>query len=65
MSKQYIGDSVYVEDEGCQFKLTTENGFGPTNTIYLDETVIKSLVRFYERSRNLRITITEKENTDE
>lgn len=36
MEKRYLGDSVYVEIENGMIKLTTENGFGPTNTIYLE-----------------------------
>ena len=42
MNKEYIGDSVHVEISQGAFALdergltvTTENGFGPTNTIYL------------------------------
>lgn len=46
MNKQYLGDSVYVEIESGMFKLTTENGFGPTNTIYLEPEVYAALVEY-------------------
>ena len=36
LKKFYIGDSVYMESDGDEITLTTENGFGPTNTIHLD-----------------------------
>lgn len=43
MTKAYLGDSVYVEIENGMFKLTTENGFGPSNTIYLEPEVLQAL----------------------
>lgn len=43
--KSYIGDSVYAEIEDGVLKLTTDNGTGPTNTIYLDQDVYLSLLR--------------------
>lgn len=45
MSKQYIGDSVYLEikDDGTAV-LTTENGAGPTNTIILEPQFLCVLV---------------------
>lgn len=44
--KVYLGDSVYVEIEYGQLKLTTENGFGPTNTIYLEVEVYTALMAY-------------------
>jgi hypothetical protein len=35
-TKTYIGDSVYACIEDGMIKLTTENGFGATNTIFLE-----------------------------
>jgi hypothetical protein len=43
MDKQYLGDSVYVEHDGYGLTLTTESGMGPSNTIYLEPVVYKSL----------------------
>ena len=46
--KQYIGDSVYLELERGMLKLTTDNGFGPDNTIYLEPEVYNNLVTFVQ-----------------
>jgi len=46
MQKIYLGDSVYVEIENEMVKLTTDNGEGPSNTIFLDEAVLLSLLDF-------------------
>lgn len=46
MKKVYLGDSVYAEVEGGMIKLTTENGYGPSNTIYLEPEVIHALNEF-------------------
>lgn len=47
MSKQYIGDSVYAEIDGFgHLKLTTENGYGPSNTIVLEPEVWHLLKEF-------------------
>ena len=49
MYKQYLGDSVYAEyDENGQIILTTENGLGVTNKIYLEPEVLQALVRYNE-----------------
>lgn len=51
MNKQYIGDSVYAEiNEIGQIVLTTENGYGPTNTIYLEPEVMAALIKYLERA---------------
>lgn len=44
--KRYIGDGVYVEDQGFHIVLTTEDGMGASNTIYLEDVVALNLVRF-------------------
>jgi len=45
MAKQYLGDSVYADNDGFNVILTTENGLptDPSNTIALEPDVIKSL----------------------
>jgi hypothetical protein len=48
---EYLGDSVYVEMEGGMLKLTTNNGLGPTNTIYLDRDVYRALEAYVARLR--------------
>ncbi len=42
----YLGDSVYVDFDGFHLILTTNNGEGPANTIYLEDTVFLTLKRY-------------------
>ena len=44
--KVYIGDSVYADFDGYHVILTTENGAGPDNTIYLEPRVFDALVTY-------------------
>lgn len=44
--KTYLGDSVYAEFDGYHIVLTTENGFGPSNTICLEDSVLRALIQF-------------------
>ena len=45
--KAYIGDSVYADiDEAGQLVLTTENGYGATNTIVLEPEVLHMLIEY-------------------
>jgi hypothetical protein len=46
MKRVYLGDSVYVEVEHGMLKLTTDNGFGASNTIYLEPEVVAQLVEY-------------------
>ena len=47
--KVYLGDSVYAELEaGGPITLTTENGYGPSNTIVLEPEVYAALVAVVE-----------------
>ena len=48
--KEYLGDSVYVEEESGGYVLTTENGLpgDPSNLIFLEDSVYRALVRFVE-----------------
>jgi len=45
-TKQYLGDSVCVEIEPGMVKLTTVNGLGPTNTIYLEDEVLVAFLNY-------------------
>ena len=47
--KAYLGDSVYVEVENGMVKLTTDNGLGPSNIIFLEAQVMDALIDWYER----------------
>jgi hypothetical protein len=44
--KEYLGDSVYAEFDGHGIILTTDNGEGPSNMIYLELEVLDELNRF-------------------
>lgn len=52
--KRYLGDSVYVETEAGMLKLTTENGLGPSNTIYLEGEVFIALVDYVQAKADAR-----------
>ena len=45
-TKTYLGDSVYAETCDSMILLTTENGTGPSNSIYLEVEVLEALFRF-------------------
>lgn len=44
MEKTYLGDSVYYQFDGYHVVLTTENGHGSTNVIYLEPPVLQALI---------------------
>ncbi len=55
--KVYLGDSVYVEFDGYHVVLTVQNGLGPTETIALEDMVFVDLLKFAEKSWNLKIDV--------
>lgn len=46
MSKQYLGDGVYVDVNALGLVLTTEDGLKTTNTIVLEPEVFEALRRY-------------------
>lgn len=46
--KTYLGDGVYAEFDGYHVVLTTENAISATNTIYLDDVVLKQFLLYLE-----------------
>ena len=46
--KEYLGDSVYADCDDYYIILTTDNGEGPSNTIYLEPAVMAELWRFHQ-----------------
>ncbi len=62
----YLGDSVYSEVERGMIKLYTDNGFGATNTIFLELEVYDALVRYVEKLKAETETVSKDEQeTDE
>lgn len=55
--KKYLGDGVYFEDHGFQIRLTTENGLGIQNEIFLDDSTFRALCLRIEESRRVKIDI--------
>jgi len=51
--KAYIGDGVYAEVERGMLKLTTEDGYGETNTIYLEPEIIAALQSYLNKTNEL------------
>jgi hypothetical protein len=49
MPKEYLGDSVYVDHDGYGVVLTTDNGYGPSNTIILEPEVVTALNNYIKR----------------
>lgn len=51
MTKEYLGDSVYVDIDAPTggILLTTENGYGASNIIVLEPAVVVKLVEYFER----------------
>jgi hypothetical protein len=35
-------------------ELTTDNGMGPSNTIYLEVEVLEALIRYYEKAKSYK-----------
>lgn len=60
LNTEYLGDGVYVRDEGYTFAIFAERGFG-THVVYLEDDAISSLLKFIERTRNVTITVTKNE----
>ncbi len=55
--KEYLGDGLYVYDEGFQIELSAMQANG-VNAVYLDDTVLDALFRFIEKKRSVKISIT-------
>jgi hypothetical protein len=47
----YLGDGVYADIENGMVKLTTENGYEATNTIFLELPVYEALVKYVEQAK--------------
>ncbi len=53
--KEYLGDAVYIDDGNFGgVVLTTSNGVVDTNTIHLDDSVLKNLFGWIERKKEVK-----------
>lgn len=62
--KRYLGDSVYAEIEWPGIKLTTNNGLGDSNVIYLESAVWWGLVEFVRQYEEEQRKQKQQENKD-
>ena len=49
MTKEYLGDSVYADWDEGMLVLTTENGEGASNRIFLDPDVLRALWEYVQK----------------
>ena len=47
-NQKYLGDGVYVDCDGYHVILTTTDGMGRENKIFLDDTVVTRLKEYFE-----------------
>jgi hypothetical protein len=50
MSKQHLGDGVYVDYENGMVKLTAENCIEATDTIYLENSVLIAFIEYLAKA---------------
>ena len=70
MSKEYLGDGVYVTiwHEGCDYPsavLTTEDGYRITNTIFLEPEVLANFLNWIEGRKISRGNQIQEKPTEE
>lgn len=44
--REYLGDGLYVEYDGWQFRLFASNGLGTTNEVFLEPDVLAAFQRY-------------------
>lgn len=50
LAKEYLGDSVYIQiDSVGRIVLTTEDGLSISNTIYIDQTIMRGILDYLEK----------------
>ena len=55
--KAYLGDGVYADDDGYMLHLYLDNGNRKTDEIFLEDDVFAAMLRFVEKTRNVKIDI--------
>lgn len=62
--KQYLYDGLYAEDNGEMVTLSTDR-WGTIHYVCLEDETLEALLRFLEKSRDVKITVTKKERAHE
>ena len=57
--KRYLGDGVYAMWDGFMVRITTENGFTTTNTVYFEPEVVDALLEYISVVRDYVRTVRE------
>lgn len=52
MTKEYLGDGVYIDFNGQNIVLTTENGLTQTNIIFLEWELVEKFKDYVNRTLN-------------
>lgn len=63
--KAYLGDSVYASFDGWHIVLTTENGYGPSNTIALEGSVLSALMDYVKQIKENKNETQDKKSGEE
>lgn len=62
---EYLGDGLYVKDEGFQFLLYTDRMHEGRHYVGLDSHVLSAFLAFIERTRGLKITIEPRKRAED
>ncbi len=54
MPKEYLGDAVYMADDGYHMVLTTSDGIRDTNRICIEPGLLPQFERYIERFKKSR-----------
>lgn len=52
--KDYLGDGAYIDFDGYGYILTAENGICATDTVYLEQSVLRNFLEYIERINALK-----------
>jgi hypothetical protein len=53
--REYLGDGLYVEFDGYQFRLFAHDGISHTNEVFLEPGVVAAFLRYIERLKGASI----------
>ena len=64
-NREYLGDSVYVDNDGFMVRLYTDNGNGPRSEIFLEPSVMIGLLRYWNQMQLQKRDIIEQKAIEE